>query len=121
MISTLAARVKAPPNTPPIVVLPGFGNSTRDYDSLSISLRCRGFKNVNVLDIERKDWFNVGRMMFSSSYWKGACTTREGYAWYLERVKACIETARQSSGGDKVVLVGHRAGPRIYRAAAMER
>ena len=44
------------------------------------SLQRRGFK-VYVLPLERKDWFKVGRALFTRAYWSTSCTTHPGYTW----------------------------------------
>jgi pimeloyl-ACP methyl ester carboxylesterase len=121
----------------PIVILPGFGNASRDYEapfgnadaSLAAALARRGFTNVHVVPIERKDWIKVGKMIFTSGYWTGNLnSTDPGYTWYLERVKETVEAAQKdaaasssapstsSSNSNKVVLVGHSAGGWLARA-----
>ncbi len=44
------------------------------------SLQRRGFR-VYVLPLERKDWFKVGRALFTRAYWSTSCTTHPGYTW----------------------------------------
>lgn len=118
----------------PIVILPGFGNASRDYDapfgnadaSLAAALRARGFENLHVVPVERKDWIKVGKMIFTTGYWTGNLnSTDPGYTWYLERVKETVEAAQKTAAaaesiqdpeGYKVVLVGHSAGGWLARA-----
>ncbi|KAG7666660.1 hypothetical protein Ndes2526B_g04865 [Nannochloris sp. 'desiccata'] len=120
----------------PIVILPGFGNASRDYDapfgnadaSLAAALARRGFENVRVVPVERKDWIKVGKMIFTPEYWTGNLnSTDPGYTWYLERVKETVEAAQKTAAstspsettdleGNKVVLVGHSAGGWLARA-----
>lgn len=116
--------MQAPPNAPPIVILPGFGNASRDYEapfgdpsvSLVAGLERRGF-TAYVVPVLRKDWFNVGKMLFTRSYWSDSCTTVPGYSWYLQRVKQTVDAARLNSPGtDQVVLVSHSAGGWLSRA-----
>lgn len=45
-----------------------------------LPLQRRGFK-VYVLPLERKDWFKVGRALFTRAYWSTSCTTHPGYTW----------------------------------------
>ena len=105
------------------MILPGFGNATRDYiapfgnsdASLVAALQSRGF-STHVVPINRKDWFNVAKMLFSRSYWTGSSTTHPGYSWYLERVKDIVDHARESHPSKKVILVGHSAGGWLARA-----
>jgi pimeloyl-ACP methyl ester carboxylesterase len=152
--SSSAATLQQPnPNINlPIVILPGFGNASRDYDapfgnvdaSLVAALGRRGFENVHVVPIERKDWIKVGKMIFTTGYWTGNLnSTDPGYTWYLERVKETVETAQKNAtatasatsldstftasgaspllatkggGNNKVVLIGHSAGGWLARA-----
>ncbi|PRW60544.1 alpha beta-hydrolase isoform B [Chlorella sorokiniana] len=117
------ARVEAPVAAPPIVLLPGFGNCTQDYVApfgdedagVAAVLQRRGFK-VYVLPLERKDWFKVGRALFTRAYWSTSCTTHPGYTWYLERVKELVDTARLETGADQVDLLCHSAGGWLGRA-----
>ncbi len=85
--------VEAPPNAPPLVILPGFGNNSGDYSApfgvaeagLVAALQRRGFK-AYVLPVERGDWFKVARMLLSLDFYRTRCTTEVGYSWYLMRV-----------------------------------
>ncbi|BDA42929.1 hypothetical protein COCOBI_03-8220 [Coccomyxa sp. Obi] len=115
--------VDAPVDTPPVVLLPGFGNCSADYenpygdpsDSMAAILRRRGFK-VYVVQLERKDWLKVGRAMISRNYWAGLCTVDPGYRWYLERIQQAVDKARLECRSDQVHLVGHSAGGWLGRA-----
>lgn len=116
-------RVEAQPDSLPIVICPGFGNASKDYtapfgveqDAIVSALARRGFK-AYVLPVERKDWFRVGRMVFTRAFWSQSCTTHPGYSWYLERLKETVDLARKECGTDKVDLVGHSAGGWLARA-----
>lgn len=107
----------------PIVILPGFGNNATDYiapfgdpdRALTTHLERRGY-NCRVLDIRRRDWFKVGRMMLSKAYWEGKATTKEGYHWYIDRAIELIDSTREEFQSDKVILVGHSAGGWLGRA-----
>ena len=113
-----STRKTAPPGAPPIVILPGFGNNTKDYVnpfgdpdvSLVASLRARGW-DVHVVDLERKDWAKILRAVFSLGFWRGDGTTEPGYTWYLERVDATVRAALAANPGATAVdLVAHSAG-----------
>lgn len=116
-------RVEASHSCLPLVILPGFGNATRDYlapfgdeeASLAAALRRRGFR-ASVVPVDRKDWFKVGRMLFSPAFYSSSCTTHPGYAWYLQRCADEVARVRQESGAAQVVLVGHSAGGWLARA-----
>lgn len=121
--TTTPRRVEASPDTPPIVILPGFGNASRDYlapfgdedASLVAALARRGFSS-RVLQVRRKDWLRVGRMALSRNFWNRRCTTEEGYGWYLERVQLAVNAARDATGHSQVILLGHSAGGWLGRA-----
>ena len=118
-------RVRASASANPIVVLSGFGNCSSDYEdalgndeaSLAKSLRSRGF-SVHVAEVERKDWFvGILRGIFTKGFWMNACTTRESYGWYLERVDACVKEAlRANPEATSVDIVAHSAGGWLARA-----
>jgi pimeloyl-ACP methyl ester carboxylesterase len=106
-----------------VVILPGFGNCSSDYlapfgnvdAALATRLRARGHR-CSVVDVQRKDWFKVGRMLLTRGYWNASCSTKEGYNWYLQRVKLAVDEAREATGSEQVVLVGHSAGGWLGRA-----
>lgn len=118
-------RARAPAQAPPIVVLGGFGNAASDYEdalgsddaSLVKSLKERGFA-VHVARLERKDWaIGILRGIFTRGFWLNACTTRESYGWYLERVHEAVEEALEANPeATKVDLVAHSAGGWLARA-----
>jgi pimeloyl-ACP methyl ester carboxylesterase len=116
-------RVTAPAGFGPLLILPGFGNDTSDYEapfgvaeaSLTIALRSRGF-TARVLPVDRRDWFNVARALLTPAFYAGTCTPREGYGWYLDRVATAVEQASEEAGGAQVTLVGHSAGGWLARA-----
>ena len=103
----------------------GFGNCSSDYDdalgnadaSLVRSLERRGFA-VRVARVERNDWFvGILRGIFTRGFWMNACTTRESYGWYLERVDEAVrEALRENPGATGVDLVAHSAGGWLARA-----
>ena len=114
-------RVLAPTGYGTLLILPGFGNASEDYTSpfgqeeasLASALRRRGF-TVDVLPVERRDWFNVAKALFSPNFYSGRCTASEGYRWYLDRVALAVQ--RRESAGQRVTLVGHSAGGWLARA-----
>lgn len=122
---TAAPRVRASVTSNPIVILSGFGNCSSDYDealgnedaSLKKSLERRGF-SVRVARVERKDWFvGIVRGIFTRGFWMNACTTRESYGWYLERVDEAVrEALRENPEATGVDLVAHSAGGWLARA-----
>ena len=124
------SRQRAPKNAPPIVILGGFGNNSLDYTapfgdpsvSLASALTSRGW-DVEVVELERKDWAKILRAVFSKGFWdtrKG--TTEPGYTWYLEKIDAAVvkAVARHANAGNgetcQVDIVAHSAGGWLARA-----
>lgn len=77
--------------------------------SLKAQLESRGF-SVFVLPVERKDWFNVARALFTFGFWSTSLTTDPGYTWYLDRLAEAVDRARLHSGQDQV----RRGACRMY-------
>lgn len=55
-----------------------------------------------VLPLERRDWFNVARGIFTLGFWRSALTTDPGYTWYLDRLAETVDRARLHSGAGQV-------------------
>jgi len=117
-------RVRAPANAPPVVILGGFGNNSRDYVapfgnadvSLAASLEARGF-DVEVVALERKEWAKILRAVFSPGFYTGKGTTEPGYTWYLEAVEEAVSKAlRDRPDASQVDIVAHSAGGWLARA-----
>lgn len=114
----------------PIVICPGFGNDSIDYDcpleqppskGLKTILSTRGFDidNIYTVPIKRTDWIRVGGGLFDipNFYINQARPDGLGYGWYIRRLKECVDLAYEESGGEKVILIAHSAGGWLARAA----
>lgn len=112
----------------PVVICPGFGNDQVDYTEplqqpadvgLVSVLQRRGFQNVNIVPVQRADWVRVagGLLDVPAFYTNTALPTGRGYGWYVQRLKATVDQAYETSGGKKVLLLGHSAGGWLARAA----
>mmetsp|Transcript_59598 Transcript_59598/g.116932 ORF Transcript_59598/g.116932 Transcript_59598/m.116932 type:complete len:378 (-) Transcript_59598:56-1189(-) len=128
----------------PVVICPGFGNDSLDYDTpfdqpaevgLKSVLARRGFdpSQIYTVPVQRRDWFRVagGLLDFPDFYLGTAKPTGRGYGWYVKRVKATVDLAYeqqplrrgQDGGGGtdnankKVLVIGHSAGGWLARAA----
>jgi hypothetical protein len=130
---TTAETVRAWPTAGPIVILPGFGNDTQDYESpfgdsrkgLAPRLRRRGFL-VETVRLRRRDWLRVAKAIASPAYWRGEADVGPGYRWYLLRVAAAVKRAEEawvdkygtsdSAPPPRITLVGHSAGGWLARA-----
>ncbi|GFH56075.1 hypothetical protein CTEN210_12551 [Chaetoceros tenuissimus] len=113
----------------PIVICPGFGNCSKDYETpfdkdeelgLVSVLGRRGFdtEKIYTVPIQRLDWMNVARGLFDFRFYSGdAKADGLGYGWYLKRLRETVELAHEESGGEKVLLLAHSAGSWLARAA----
>eukprot|EP00667_Euglena_gracilis_P009037 EG_transcript_9178 len=102
----------------PIVILPGLGNCTEDYDSLKAALLRRGAPRVEVLPVTRPDWLRNAAGLADPAYWKGELEPRPVLDWYLDRIDAVLEAVKED-----VTLIGHSAGgwlARVYLGPALD-
>ena len=115
----------------PVVICPGFGNDSIDYDTpleqpaevglISVLAR-RGFdpNQIYTVPVKRSDWIRVagGLLDFPDFYLGNAKPTGFGYGWYLKRLKETVDLAYdQQEGNEKVLVIGHSAGGWLARAA----
>jgi hypothetical protein len=114
----------------PIVICPGFGNDSIDYDTPSNQPPTKGLRtilsnqgfdknNIYISPVKRLDWIRVGGGLFDipNFYTNTAKPTGLGYGWYIYRLKEIVDLAYEESGGQKVILIGHSAGGWLARAA----
>mmetsp|Transcript_63890 Transcript_63890/g.71522 ORF Transcript_63890/g.71522 Transcript_63890/m.71522 type:complete len:455 (-) Transcript_63890:101-1465(-) len=114
----------------PVVICPGFGNDSIDYDTpleqaaevgLQSVLARRGFAATQIytVPIKRQDWLRVatGLLDIPDFYVGRAKPTGLGYGWYVKRLKETVDRAYTESGGEKVLVIGHSAGGWLARAA----
>jgi len=114
----------------PVVICPGFGNDSIDYDEplqqpqevgLKSVLSRRGFDpdRIYTVPIQRSDWIRVagGLLDIPNFYTGNALPTGLGYGWYIKRLKESVDQAYEESGGEKVILIAHSAGGWLARAA----
>jgi len=113
----------------PVVICPGFGNDSIDYETplgqsrdigLVSALERRGFSPnlVQIVPVRRVDWARVAGGLLDPSFYRGeALPTGKGYGWYVQRVRETIDQAYMEGGGEKVLLLGHSAGGWLARAA----
>ena len=118
--------------TPPVVILPGFGNAGLDYVTplganesvgLKAALERRGFDTVEVVPVDRTDWLRVAGGLLDADFRAGEGTPNgRAFGWYIERTGATVRKAKAkaAASGDadaRVLLLGHSAGGWLARAA----
>ena len=111
-----ASVVASASSKPAVVVLPGLGNCTEDYDEFASELEGRGF-SATVAAVGRPDWLRNAAGLTQLEYWQGTLEPRPTVDWYLSRIADAIGAAKEKSGADRVALVAHSAGgwmSRVY-------
>ena len=109
------ASSSSAPDANPVVICPGLGNQSGDYDELVEILRARGHAVV-VADVARIDWARNAAGVIKPSYWQGTLEPRPTVDWYLERIKRAVRDLRETYGTqDKVSLLAHSAGGWLAR------
>lgn len=96
-----------------VVILPGLGNCTKDFDAFADVLRARGHE-TRVLDVSRADWLRNASGALTAAYWKGELEPRPTVDWYLERCERACDAVASTRDGD-VALVAHSAGGWLAR------
>ena len=111
-----ASVAAAASSKPAVVVLPGLGNCTEDYDAFAAELESRGF-SATVATVGRPDWLRNAAGLTQLAYWQGTLEPRPTVDWYLSRIADAVTEAKAKSGSDRVALVAHSAGgwmSRVY-------
>jgi len=116
----------------PVVICPGFGNDSIDYDTpleqpsevgLKSVLSRRGFnlEQIYTVPVARTDWIRVagGLLDIPDFYLGKSKPSGLGYGWYVQRLKETVDLAYEQQEGnkEKVLLIGHSAGGWLARAA----
>jgi alpha-beta hydrolase superfamily lysophospholipase len=99
-----------------VVILPGLGNNSKDYDRLVGQLQQRGL-HVEVAAVRRPDWARNAAGLVYPDYWRGTLTPRPTVDWYLNRVGAAVEAAKRATDGAPLTLLCHSAGGWLGRCA----
>ena len=99
-----------------MVILPGLGNNSKDYDRLVGQLQQRGL-HVEVAAVSRLDWARNAAGLIYPEYWQGTLTPRPTVDWYLNRVGAAVEAAKRATEGAPLTLLCHSAGGWLGRCA----
>ena len=106
----------------PVLILPGFGNSYKDYLSplnqgeeygFIKALTNRGI-NTYVVPIERYDWLQIGKGLFDPSYYSYNCVPNKLFKFYFDKTHIAICNIIKETG-QKPILIGHSAGGWLAR------
>ena len=106
----------------PVLILPGFGNSYKDYVSplnqgeeygFIKALTNRGI-NTYVVPIERYDWLQIGKGLFDPSYYNYNCVPNKLFKFYFDKTHEAICNIIKETG-QKPILIGHSAGGWLAR------
>ena len=101
---------------PAVVILPGLGNATEDYEEFQEELSSRGYVATSIAQVARPDWLRNAAGIVKPSYWLGTLEPRPTVDWYLERINNAIDEARNASENNgEVVLLAHSAGGWLSR------
>mmetsp|Transcript_28742 Transcript_28742/g.48275 ORF Transcript_28742/g.48275 Transcript_28742/m.48275 type:complete len:312 (-) Transcript_28742:154-1089(-) len=119
-ICLAATTVDAPVKTKrAVVVLPGLGNATGDYNDFVQELEERDI-SATVAEVKRIDWLRNAAGLLDINYWKGTLKPRPTVDWYLDRITAAVEQAKEKSGDAQVCLLAHSAGGWMARVWMLE-
>lgn len=98
----------------PVVILPGLGNNSTDYQRLVYCLKEYGVPAV-VAKVSRLDWLRNAAGLIDANYWRGTLRPRPVLDWYLKRVADAVHEAKQLTQGGCLSLIGHSAGGWLAR------
>lgn len=85
-----AARSQAPA----VVILPGLGNCSADYDALKADLETRSL-TARVANVARIDWARNAAGVVDINYWKGTLCPTPTVNWCAVHVEPCACRALQ--------------------------
>ena len=103
-----------------LVVLPGLGNQSSDYDDLCAALAQRGHV-ARTASVARIDWARNAAGLTDPAYWAGTLNPRPTVDWYLERIDAAVAEARAAADTERVALIAHSAGGWLSRVWLQQR
>eukprot|EP01023_Acetabularia_acetabulum_P004235 TRINITY_DN11768_c0_g1_i1.p1 TRINITY_DN11768_c0_g1~~TRINITY_DN11768_c0_g1_i1.p1 ORF type:complete len:303 (-),score=41.95 TRINITY_DN11768_c0_g1_i1:160-1068(-) len=99
-----------------VVILPGLGNNSQDYQQFCELLQTRIDGSVHTVPVERWDWLRNAAGLRYGSYWQGTLTPQPTVNWYLDKVKDTVQIAKRDvNESGPVTLVAHSAGGWLAR------
>lgn len=113
--TTLFACLSPSPRDP-VLILPGLGNASSDYDSLARQLETtRGHAAVQTVPVRRWDWARNARGFFSRNYWSSTLTPSPFLDWYFNRTHQALQKMSEQFPGRSISILGHSAGGWLAR------
>mmetsp|Transcript_6332 Transcript_6332/g.19104 ORF Transcript_6332/g.19104 Transcript_6332/m.19104 type:complete len:288 (+) Transcript_6332:246-1109(+) len=109
----LSDRVCMQATKNPCIILPGLGNNSQDYTSLTAKLEELGHRTF-VIPVKRIDWGRNAKGFGMRSYWAGKLEPKSVLEWYFSRIVSTMKLVREEHAGG-VNLVGHSAGGWLAR------
>lgn len=106
---TCSARCRAAEKQP-VVILPGLGNSSGDYDKLSELLEGRYSCDVEVAPVNRLDWGRNAAGLTDVRYWQGSLPPRPTVDWYLESISKAVSALKGKGHSRPLAMLTHSAG-----------
>lgn len=105
----------------PVLILPGLGNASADYEELCQKLIDRGHKAVSTVPIRRWQWGQNAKGFLKKNYWNATLTPELVLDWYFKRVDRAVSELLEQNDGGAINVIGHSAGGWLGRAYIAER
>lgn len=105
----------------PVLILPGLGNASADYNELSQKLIARGHKAVATVPMRRWQWGQNAKGFLKKNYWNATLTPELVLDWYFKRIDRAVSELMEQNDGGAINVIGHSAGGWLGRAYIAER
>ena len=73
-----------------VLILPGLGNSYKDYAELAERLHARDF-DVEIAQVARADWLRNAAGLTDPAYYRGTLQPRPTVDWYLNKARNSMQ------------------------------
>jgi hypothetical protein len=89
-----------------VLILPGLGNNSADYDDLAAKLRAMGAA-VEVASVSRPDWSRNAAALTDGNWWRGTLKPRPAVDWYMEKTDAAMQSLKRAVDGAPITVLTH--------------
>lgn len=96
--------------TQPVVVLPGLGNSSADYNAFAELLEAKYGCDVEIAPVNRIDWGRNAAGLTDIRYWQGSLPPRPTVDWYLDSITKAVQALKEKDHSRPLAIVSHSAG-----------